>query len=84
MDVPAQTLWTLARLGLGDKADTRASALTQVDLRKLELAGPHAGELAADMARGAPAKTALVTVGAMLAGAMLVGRLRRGGSRHAV
>ena len=38
MDVPAQTLWTLARLGLGDKADQRASALTQVDLRKLELA----------------------------------------------
>jgi branched-chain amino acid transport system ATP-binding protein len=38
VDVAAQTLWTLARLGLGDKADTPASALTQVDLRKLELA----------------------------------------------
>jgi len=38
IDVAAQTLWTLARLGLGDKADTPASQLTQVDLRKLELA----------------------------------------------
>jgi len=38
IDVAAQTLWTLARLGLGEKADMPASQLTQVDLRKLELA----------------------------------------------
>ena len=38
LDIAAETLWMLARMGLGDKAQTLASALTQVDLRKLELA----------------------------------------------
>lgn len=38
LDIAAETLWMLARMGLGDKADMPASALTQVDLRKLELA----------------------------------------------
>jgi branched-chain amino acid transport system ATP-binding protein len=38
VDIRAETLLTLARLGLGDKADQPAGALTQVDLRKLELA----------------------------------------------
>jgi len=37
-DVAAETLWTLARMGLGDKAQHPAAALTQVDLRRLELA----------------------------------------------
>jgi branched-chain amino acid transport system ATP-binding protein len=37
-DVAAETLWTLARMGLGDKAEHSAAALTQVDLRRLELA----------------------------------------------
>lgn len=45
--------------------------------RRLELARPRAGELVMDMARGAPGKTALVTVGALLAGSLLVGSLRR-------
>lgn len=45
--------------------------------RRLELARPRAGELMLDMARGAPGKTALVTVGALLAGSLLVGSLRR-------
>ncbi len=45
--------------------------------RRLELARPRAGELMMDLARGAPGKTALVTVGALLAGSLLVGSLRR-------
>lgn len=50
--------------------------------RKLELAKPRAGELAADMARAAPAKTALMAVGALVAGTLLVGGLRGRAGRH--
>lgn len=49
--------------------------------RRLELAGPRAGELAVDLARAAPAKTAMMTVGALVAGTLLVSTLRR--ARHA-
>ena len=45
--------------------------------RRLELAKPRAAELAADLARGAPAKTALLALGALAAGTMLVKALRR-------
>jgi branched-chain amino acid transport system ATP-binding protein len=38
VDVRSEALALLGRMGLADKADARASALTQVDLRKLELA----------------------------------------------
>ena len=37
-DVRGEALDLLGRMGLADKADARTSALTQVDLRKLELA----------------------------------------------
>lgn len=43
--------------------------------RRLELARPRAGELAADLAKAAPVKTALVAVGALVAGGLLIGSL---------
>jgi hypothetical protein len=46
--------------------------------RRLELARPRAGELALDLARAAPAKTAAMAVGALVAGTILVKALRRG------
>lgn len=49
--------------------------------RRLELAKPRAGELAMDMARAAPAKTALMAIGALVAGTMLV-RALGGRSRY--
>lgn len=45
--------------------------------RRLELAKPRAGEIALDVAKAAPAKTALATVGVLVAGTMLVNRMRR-------
>ena len=44
--------------------------------RKLALARPHAGELAVDMARTAPAKTAVLTLSLVVLTAWLVGALR--------
>ena len=44
--------------------------------RKLALARPHAGELAVDMARAAPAKTAVLTLSLVVLTAWLVGALR--------
>ena len=44
----------------------------QMTERRLELARPRAAELASDLARAAPAKTALVAIGALVAGTMLV------------
>ena len=49
----------------------------QMTARRLELAKPRAGELVLDMAKAAPAKTALATVGVLFAGTMLVNRMRR-------
>lgn len=46
--------------------------------RRIELARPRAAELAADMARAAPAKTAMMAVGAVVAGTLLVATMRRG------
>ena len=45
--------------------------------RRLELAKPRAAELALDMAKAAPGKTALATVGVLVAGTMIVNRMRR-------
>jgi hemerythrin superfamily protein len=50
--------------------------------RRIELAKPRAGELARDLALAAPAKTALITVGAVLAGTVLVRSLRGSGHHH--
>ncbi len=46
--------------------------------RRLQLARPKMGRMAADMARASPARTALMVAGTLAAGALLVGRLRRG------
>lgn len=45
--------------------------------RRLELAKPRAAELALDMAKAAPGKTALATVGVLVAGTMIVNHMRR-------
>lgn len=45
--------------------------------RRLELAKPRAVELALDTVRGTPAKTALVAVGALVAGTVLMKAMRR-------
>ena len=50
--------------------------------RRLELARPRAAELAADMARGAPAKTALMAVSALVAGGLLMSRISRRRGMH--
>ena len=50
--------------------------------RRLELARPRAAELAADLARAAPAKTALMTVGALVAGGLLMSRINRRRGMH--
>lgn len=49
----------------------------EMTARRLELAKPRAGELIVDMAKAAPGKTALATVGVLVAGTMLVNRMRR-------
>ena len=50
--------------------------------RRLELARPRAAELAADMARGAPAKTALMALSALVAGGLLMSRISRRRGMH--
>jgi len=50
--------------------------------RRMELVKPHAMELMGDLARGAPGKTALLAVGAVLAGGLAMSMLRNG--HHAV
>lgn len=44
--------------------------------RRIELARPRAGELAGSLARAMPVKTALMAVGALLAGGLLLGGMR--------
>jgi hemerythrin superfamily protein len=46
--------------------------------RRLQLARPRMGQMAADMARASPAKTALVVAGTIAAGALILGGMRRG------
>jgi hypothetical protein len=49
------------------------AAMTQ---RRLQLSGPRVVGMASDLALAAPAKTGLVTVGMLVAGTLLVNRLR--------
>ncbi len=77
-DEETQLLPAAERFLGAERLSEMGAAMTR---RKLELAAPRAGELAADMARAMPGATALVTVGAVLAGAMLVSRLRQGTHR---
>jgi iron-sulfur cluster repair protein YtfE (RIC family) len=60
--------------------DRLADLGARMTARRIELVKPRAAELAADLAGAAPAKTALVTVGALVAGTLLINSLRRG--RH--
>lgn len=53
----------------------------QMTSRRLELAKPRAAELAGDLALAAPAKTALMAVGALVAGSLLLRAMR--GRSHA-
>lgn len=46
--------------------------------RRMALAKPRMGQMAMDMARSSPARTALVVAGTIAAGALLLGGLRRG------
>lgn len=62
---------------LGDQLSALGAQMTE---RRLQLLKPRAAELAADVARGAPAKTALVAIGTLTAGALLFSRLRRLGA----
>jgi hypothetical protein len=55
----------------------------QMTRRRIELTKPRAAELAADMARAQPVKTAMVALGAVLAGGLLLGGMRRNGRSHA-
>ncbi len=57
--------------------DRLAELGARMTARRLELTKPQAAEMAADRARAAPAKTALVTVGALVAGGLLLNTLRR-------
>ena len=45
--------------------------------RRLQLARPRMGQMAVDMARASPAKTALMVAGTIAAGALLLGGMRR-------
>lgn len=49
----------------------------EMTARRLELAKPRAGELAVNLVKAAPGKTALATVGVLVAGTLLVNRMRR-------
>ena len=45
--------------------------------RRLELAGPRAAEIAGNLVKASPGKTALMVAGTLTAGALLVGSMRR-------
>jgi hypothetical protein len=64
---------------LGDRLDQLGSEMTQ---RRIELLRPHAGELATSAARSFAAEAALLTVGAIAAGAMLWSLGRASGGTH--
>jgi hypothetical protein len=49
----------------------------QMTERRFALAKPHAGQMALDLARGSPAKTTLMVVGTLAAGALMLGSVRR-------
>ncbi|MBZ8142007.1 cation-binding protein [Rubrivivax gelatinosus] len=73
------TLLPAAEQRLGERLSELGARMTE---RRLELAKPQAGQIAADMARSSPGKTALVVAGTLAAGALLVGGMRRGRQKH--
>jgi iron-sulfur cluster repair protein YtfE (RIC family) len=58
------------------RPDRLAELGAQMTARRIELARPRAAELAKDMAMAAPGKTALMAVGAVVAGSMLMRAIR--------
>jgi hemerythrin superfamily protein len=68
-------LLPLAETRMASQLDALGARMTE---RRLQLAKPHMGQMAVDLARGAPAKTgALMATGALVAvGALLLGRRR--------
>jgi hypothetical protein len=67
-----------AEAALADRLSELGARMTQ---RRLQLAAPHAGEMAANQMRAMPASTMLVA-GGLLAGAYLLGRGREHRRRH--
>ncbi len=67
-------LLPIAEHRLADQLDELGARMTE---RRMELAKPHAGQLAMDMVRASPAKASLLLAGVVAAGALLVARSRR-------
>ncbi|MGC4080018.1 MAG: hemerythrin domain-containing protein [Rubrivivax sp.] len=63
-------------------ADRLAELGARMTERRMELAKPHAGQIAADMARSSPGTAALVVAGTVAAGALLLGSLKRSKDKH--
>ncbi|MCK7497743.1 MAG: hemerythrin domain-containing protein [Comamonadaceae bacterium] len=72
-------LLPLAEERLGDRLAELGAKMTE---RRMQLAKPHVGQMAADMARASPGKTALVVAGTVAAGALLLGGMKRGKTKH--
>jgi len=68
------TLLPEAEKQLRDRLGELGAAMTK---RRLQLAAPHAGELAADTVRGMPATSMLLAAGTLIAGTYLVRRTMR-------
>ncbi len=71
-------LLPIAESRLADRLGELGARMTE---RRIELVKPNAGQLAADLARASPAKATLLLAGGLTAGAWLLSRLRRNGSR---
>jgi iron-sulfur cluster repair protein YtfE (RIC family) len=67
-------LLPLAERRLGDRLAELGARMTE---RRFQLARPHAGQIAVDLARASPAKTALMVVGTLAAGALVMTQTRR-------
>jgi hemerythrin superfamily protein len=73
------SLLPAAEQRLGERLSELGQRMTE---RRLQLAKPLAGEMAADAVRSSPGKTALVVAGAVAAGALLLGSLKRRKDKH--
>lgn len=67
-------LLPLAERQLADRLGELGARMTE---RRFALARPHAGQMAADMARASPAKATLMLVGTLAAGALMVNGIAR-------
>ena len=67
-------LLPLAERQMGGRLAELGAQMTE---RRFELAKPHAGQMAVDLARASPAKATLMVVGTLAAGALMLGSARR-------